>query len=39
MEVIPTCLPEVKLIRPARFGDERGFFSATFDRDRLEEAA
>lgn len=38
MEVIPTALPEVKLIRPARFGDERGFFSETFNRDRLEEA-
>ncbi len=38
MEVIPTALPEVKLIRPARFGDERGFFSETFNRQRLEEA-
>lgn len=38
MEVIPTALPEVKLIRPARFGDERGFFSETFNRNRLEDA-
>lgn len=38
MEVVPTALPEVKLIRPARFGDERGFFSETFNRNRLEEA-
>lgn len=38
MEVIPTALPEVKLLRPARFDDERGFFSETFNRQRLEDA-
>ena len=30
MDVIATEIPEVKLLRPARFGDERGFFSETF---------
>lgn len=38
MEVLSTALPEIKLIRPARIGDERGFFSETFNRQRLAEA-
>lgn len=38
MEVIPTALPEVKLLRPKRFSDERGFFSETFNRQRFEDA-
>ena len=32
MDVIETSLPEVKLITPPRFGDDRGFFSETYNR-------
>ncbi len=32
MEVVPTALPEVKVIVPRRFGDPRGFFSETWNR-------
>lgn len=31
-------IPEVLLITPQRFGDERGFFSETYSRRRLAEA-
>lgn len=36
MEVIPLDIPEVKLIRPKRFGDHRGFFSETYNKKALE---
>ncbi len=32
MEVTTTKLPEVKLVTPARFGDQRGFFSEVYNR-------
>ena len=32
MEVITTKLPEVKLVTPPRFGDQRGFFSEIYNR-------
>jgi dTDP-4-dehydrorhamnose 3,5-epimerase len=32
MEVIETTIPEVKLIRPRRHGDDRGFFSEVYSR-------
>jgi dTDP-4-dehydrorhamnose 3,5-epimerase len=32
MEVIETAIPEVKLIRPRRHGDERGYFSEVYSR-------
>lgn len=32
MEVIETTIPEVKLIRPRRHGDERGYFSEVYSR-------
>lgn len=35
MQVVPTALPEVKLVRPARHGDARGFFSETWNRRDL----
>ncbi|MBX9635599.1 MAG: dTDP-4-dehydrorhamnose 3,5-epimerase [Magnetospirillum sp.] len=38
MDVIPTSLPEIKLLRPARLNDERGFFSETFKPSALEDA-
>ncbi len=36
MEVTPLAIPEVKLIRPKRFGDHRGFFSETYNKKALE---
>ena len=30
MKVIDTSIPDVKIIEPAVFGDERGFFMETF---------
>ena len=32
MDIIETSLKEVKLVTPPRFGDERGFFSETYNR-------
>lgn len=37
MEVIPTALTEVKIIVPKKFGDDRGFFSETYNRRSLSE--
>ncbi|GBD32968.1 dTDP-4-dehydrorhamnose 3,5-epimerase [bacterium HR33] len=36
MEVRPLAIPDVKLIRPKRFGDHRGFFSETYNKKALE---
>src|SRR5690625_5905826 len=30
MKVLDTSIPEVKVLQPKRFGDERGFFMETF---------
>jgi dTDP-4-dehydrorhamnose 3,5-epimerase len=38
VEVIPLELPEVKLIRPKRHGDARGFFSEVYSRRDLKAA-
>jgi dTDP-4-dehydrorhamnose 3,5-epimerase len=38
MEVLATAIPDVKLIRPRRFGDHRGFFSETYNRQALAKA-
>lgn len=38
MEVIETEIPDVKVIKPAKFGDHRGFFSETWNRKALAEA-
>lgn len=38
MDVIPLTLPEVKLIRPKRHGDHRGFFSEVWSRRDLANA-
>jgi dTDP-4-dehydrorhamnose 3,5-epimerase len=35
VEFIPTSLPEVVLIKPRVFGDQRGFFLETFRADRF----
>jgi dTDP-4-dehydrorhamnose 3,5-epimerase len=38
MRIIPTRLPDVLLIEPKVFGDERGFFFESFRQDRFDEA-
>jgi dTDP-4-dehydrorhamnose 3,5-epimerase len=38
MEIIPTALPEVLLIQPKVFGDERGFFMESYNRRAFDEA-
>jgi dTDP-4-dehydrorhamnose 3,5-epimerase len=38
MELLNTAIPGVLLLRPARFQDERGFFSETFRQSWMEEA-
>jgi dTDP-4-dehydrorhamnose 3,5-epimerase len=38
MEVIATEIPDVKIIRPKRFGDHRGFFSETYNKRALARA-
>jgi dTDP-4-dehydrorhamnose 3,5-epimerase len=37
MQVVETAIPEVKLIKPARHIDSRGFFSEVFREDALQE--
>lgn len=37
MKVIPTGIPEVLVIEPAVFGDERGFFMETWQRKKFAE--
>jgi dTDP-4-dehydrorhamnose 3,5-epimerase len=38
MNVVPTAIPDVLLITPPRFTDERGFFSETWNESRFTEA-
>jgi dTDP-4-dehydrorhamnose 3,5-epimerase len=38
MKVTPTHLPEVLLIEPIVYGDERGFFFESFNQKKFEEA-
>ncbi|HAS6244272.1 TPA: dTDP-4-dehydrorhamnose 3,5-epimerase [Vibrio vulnificus] len=37
MKVIDTKIPDVKIIEPTVFGDERGFFMETWNKKRFEE--
>lgn len=37
MEVIDTCIPDVKIIEPSVFGDERGFFMETWNQKQFED--
>jgi dTDP-4-dehydrorhamnose 3,5-epimerase len=37
MQITPLVIPEVLLITPKRYGDERGWFSETFRQSALEE--
>lgn len=39
MNVIPTKIPDVLIIEPEVFGDERGFFFESFNKKVFEEAA
>ena len=34
MQVVKTCIPEVLLIKPKVFGDARGFFLETYNKER-----
>ena len=38
MKIIDTLIPEVKIIEPTVFGDERGFFFESFHQSRFEQA-
>ena len=38
MQVIPTAIPEVLILEPRVFGDDRGFFFESFNRRTFEEA-
>ena len=38
MEVIPTKIPDILLIEPTVFGDDRGFFYESFNKKRFEKA-
>lgn len=38
LEVVPLRIPDVKLVTPARFGDDRGYFSETYNRQRFVDA-
>ncbi len=37
MKVIDTSIPDVKIIEPSVFGDERGFFMETWNQKKFEE--
>ena len=37
MKVIPTAIPDVLIIEPKVFGDERGFFFESFNRRQFAE--
>ena len=37
MKITETTLPGVLLLEPARFGDDRGFFSESWNRQRMSE--
>lgn len=38
MEFIPTCIPDVVLIKPRVFGDDRGYFMETWQQQKFREA-
>lgn len=38
IELEETAIPDVKILRPKRFGDARGYFSETFNKQALAEA-
>ncbi|GLQ06297.1 dTDP-4-dehydrorhamnose 3,5-epimerase [Sneathiella chinensis] len=38
LQIEATSLPDVKIVTPRKFGDERGFFSEVWNRDAMSEA-
>lgn len=38
MEVVQLAIPDIKIIRPRKFGDHRGFFSETYNRRVFDDA-
>ncbi len=38
MKFVPTSLPDVIIVEPQKFGDDRGFFMETYHRDKFAEA-
>lgn len=38
LDIIETDIPDVKVLKPRRFGDHRGFFCETFNSKRLADA-
>lgn len=38
MNVEPTAIPDVRILTPRRFGDHRGFFSETYNRETFAKA-
>jgi len=38
MDIQRLAIPDVLVLKPAKFGDERGFFSETYNRQRFAEA-
>ncbi len=38
MEVVSLAIPDVKILRPKKFGDHRGFFSETYSKKAFEAA-
>ncbi len=38
MQVIPQSIPAVKLLRPRRFGDHRGYFAETYSTPKFRDA-
>src|SRR3712207_2072800 len=38
MDIIPLAIPDVRFVRPRRFGDERGWFMETYRRDAMVDA-
>lgn len=38
MKIIDVAIPDVKIIEPKVFGDQRGFFAETWEKKRYQEA-
>jgi dTDP-4-dehydrorhamnose 3,5-epimerase len=38
LEIVELAIPDVKLVTPKRFGDDRGFFSETYNAQRFHDA-